>query len=135
MAIKAYLDLVWTGLRQVRPGHALAVTRSVDNRKLCLQLGWAGAPADWTAEVAEQELGAALTGVTRVRLLPASWCEVEFETHRQAALARRQLVPGRLSLSRHTVTVRQVDWADPEPAEVEEEDIPTQPRVLALRYH
>ena len=75
------------------------------------------------------ELNAVVGGVNSVRYLTKQWLDVEFETHRAAALARRQLVPGNIALF-DRLEVRQVDWADPEKdAEVESE---TASRVLCV---
>ena len=71
----------------IRPGHSLAVTRSVDNMKLSIK----NIPA-FDKETEEQivlELRTVVEGVDRVRFQPRGWVEVEFSTHRLAALARR----------------------------------------------
>ena len=103
---------------QIRPGWRLAVTRSVDNQKLCLKTIPPISPDTKEQEVVE-ELHKILDGVLSVRFLNRVWLEVKFESHRQAALARRKVVPGTLSIFQR-VNIREVDWADP--------DIETQPR-------
>jgi len=95
----------------VRPGHPLAVTRSVDNRKLDIKtippLG------DVTEEDVILELSGMVEGVDKIKFKARGWIEVEFSSHRLAALARRQLVPGNLVMF-DRVIMKQVDWADPE---------------------
>jgi len=95
----------------VRPGYPLAVTRSVDNRKLSVKT----IPSidKETEEEVIRELSAVVEGVDRVKFQSRGWVEVEFSTHRLAALARRQLVPGNVVLF-NEVAVKQVDWSDPE---------------------
>ena len=78
---------------QIRPGYPLAVTKSVDNRKLCIktvpQLG-----RNVTEKGVTEELAKVVDGVLAVKFIAKRWLKIEFETHRFAALARRQLVPG-----------------------------------------
>lgn len=95
----------------VRPGYPLAVTRSVDNRKLSVKT----IPSidKETEEEVIRELSAVVEGVDRVKFQSRGWVEVEFSTHRLAALARRQLVPGNVVMF-NEVAVKQVDWSDPE---------------------
>jgi len=95
----------------IRAGHALAVTRSVDNRKLSIKT--VPPIVKETEQEMIHELGTVVEGVEKVRFQAGGWIEVEFSTHRLAALARRQLVPGNLVLF-DKVSVKQVDWADPE---------------------
>jgi Q family heterogeneous nuclear ribonucleoprotein R len=111
----------------IRPGYSLAVTRSVDNRKLSIKTS----PAidKETEEQVIVELRAVVEGVDRVRFQPRGWVEVEFNTHRLAALARRQLVPGNVILF-NEVVVKQVDWADPEVGKAGQD---TQGKVLSVR--
>jgi len=108
----------------IRPGFPLAVTRSVDNRKLSLKT----VPSNIT-ESEERictELQEFVDGVSKVSKLPKGKIEVEFESHRLAALARRKLVPGNaLILGR--IQFKQVDWADPE--DMEEE---SRSKILAI---
>ena len=40
---------------------------------------------------------------------------MEYQTHRAAAMARRKLMPGRITLFGSEVVT---DWAEPEPADV-----------------
>jgi len=96
---------------KIRPGHPLAVTRSVDNRKLSIKT--VPELIEERKEEMMHELSTVVEGVEKVRFQARGWIEVEFSSHRQAALARRQLVPGNLVLF-DKITVKQVDWADPE---------------------
>jgi len=96
---------------KIRPGHPLAVTRSVDNRKLSIKT--VPPVVEETEEEMIQELSTVVEGVEKVRFQARGWIEVEFSSHRQAALARRQLVPGNLVLF-DKIAVKQVDWADPD---------------------
>jgi len=95
----------------IRAGHALAVTRSVDNRKLSIKT--LPPLVKETEQEIINELGTVVEGVEKIKFQARGWIEVEFSTHRLAALARRQLVPGNLVLF-DMVSVKQVDWADPE---------------------
>ena len=97
---------------EIRPGYPLAVTKSVDNRKLCIKTVPA-INARQDKEVILREIGTLVDGVTKVTFIATRWLQVEFESHRLAALARRQLVPGDQTLF-GKVEIRQVDWADPE---------------------
>jgi len=96
----------------IRPGYPLAITKSVDNRKLCVKT----VPplnSDITEAAATKELANLVSGVTGVKFIARRWLQVEFESHRLAALARRQLVPGNIAMFGR-VEIKQVDWADPE---------------------
>ena len=95
----------------VRPGFPLAVTKSVDNRKLSIKT--VPTLGRETENMIVRELGTIVEGVEKVLFEACGWLEVEFSSHRLAALARRQLVPGNVLLF-DKVTVKQVDWADPE---------------------
>ena len=90
----------------IRPGTLLAVSKSVDNRRLCIKT----VPTlslEITAEDAREELRGILEGVEGVRFISTRWLEVEFQSHRLAAVARRQLLPGNLYMFR-TVNIREV---------------------------
>ena len=91
---------------QIRPGTFLAVTKSVDNRRLCVKT-LPSLSLEITAGEVREELRGLLEGVEGVRFLSTKWLEVEFQSHRMAALARRQLLPGNLTIFR-TVNIRQV---------------------------
>jgi len=111
----------------VRPGYPLAVTRSVDNRKLSIKT----VPSiDNNSEDAViHELSSIAEGVEEVKFQARGWIEVEFSTHRLAALARRQLVPGNVVMFDNAI-VKQVDWADPEMDKADQE---VYGKVLAVR--
>jgi len=96
----------------IRQGYPLAVTRSVDNRKLCIKtvppLG-----SNISEKNVVEELATFVDGVSGVKFIARRWLQIEFDSHRMAALARRQLVPGNQTMFGHVV-IKQVDWADPE---------------------
>ena len=104
---------------QIRPGYPLAVTRSVDNRKLCVKT-IPPLHADINEAAVTKELANLVSGVTGVKFIARRWLQVEFESHRMAALARRQLVPGNLTMFGR-VEIKQVDWADPEAEDLEQQ--------------
>ena len=104
---------------QIRPGYPLAVTRSVDNRKLCVKT-IPPLHVDINEAAAAKELANLVSGVTGVKFIARRWLQVEFESHRMAALARRQLVPGNLTMFGR-VEIKQVDWADPEAEDLEQQ--------------
>ena len=78
----------------------------MDNRRLCVKT-IPSLSLEITAEEVREELRGLLEGVEGVRFLSTKWLEVEFQSHRMAALARRQLLPGNLTFFR-TVAIRQV---------------------------
>ena len=94
----------------IRPDYSLAVTISVDNRRLVARLVPNCGRTE--AEVGEELSLVGVEGVSKV-WLRGSWLQLEFETHRFAALARRQLVPGSVRLWGRC-EVRGVEWAEPE---------------------
>merc|ERR1712112_160190 len=108
---------------QIRPGYPLAVTRSVDNRKLCVKT-IPPLNVDINEAAAAKELANLVSGVTGVKFIARRWLQVEFESHRLAALARRQLVPGNLTMFGR-VEIKQVDWAGPEAEDLEQQQITT----------
>ena len=95
---------------RIRSEYPLAVTISVDNRRLVARLVPSCGRTE--AEVAKELSLVGVEGVSKV-WLRGSWLQLEFETHRFAALARRQLVPGSVRLWGR-VEVRGVEWAEPE---------------------
>jgi len=111
----------------VRPGYPLAVTRSVDNRKLSIKT--VPSIENNSADAVIHELSSIAEGVEKVKFQARGWLEVEFSTHRLAALARRQLVPGNVVMFDNAI-VKQVDWADPE---IEKADQEVYGKVLAVR--
>jgi len=110
----------------IRPGSFLAVTRSVDNRKLSIKVV-PSIPEHIPEKSMRDELGRTFEGVEDVKRLLSGWMEIEFVSHRMAALARRNLVPGNVVLF-GKFKVKQVDWADPE--EYEEKNVSS--NVLTL---
>jgi len=96
----------------IRPGYPLAVTQSVDNRKLCVKTVPPLQSGVTEPEIVT-ELSAQVAGVIRVKFIARRWLQLEFESHRHAALARRLLVPGNIAIFGR-VEIKQVDWADPE---------------------
>ena len=84
----------------IRPGTLLAVTKSVDNRGLCLKT-IPSISLEITAGEVREELRGILEGVEGVRFISTRWLEVEFQSHRLAAVARRQLLPGNLHIFRN----------------------------------
>ena len=80
---------------RIRPDYSLAVTISVDNRRLVARLVL---NCGHTEAVVGEELSlVGVEGLSKV-WLRGSWLQFKFETHRFAALARRQLVPGSMRL-------------------------------------
>lgn len=105
---------------EIRPRKHLGVCQSVDNCRLWI----CGYPREHTVEEIRVELERMTEGVKEVELCPSStnssldYMFVAYETHRDAALARRRLVPGKVFL--FGVEITRVDWAEPE-SEVDEE--------------
>ena len=95
----------------IRPGYPLAVTPSVDNRKLCVKTVPPLRPGVSESDTA-QEVSKLVEGVADVKFIARRWLQLEFESHRYAALARRMLVPGNQVIFGN-VEIKQVDWADP----------------------
>ena len=85
----------------------------MDNKKLCIRSVPPIASA-YTAEKVLEELRKDLDGATAVRLLKKGWIQVEFTSHRNAALARRKLVRGDVVLFQSRNIIREVDWAAPD---------------------
>ena len=69
----------------------------MDNRRLCIKTV-PSLSLEITAGDAREELRGILEGVEGVRTISTRWLEVEFQSHRLAALARRQLLPGNLQM-------------------------------------
>ena len=90
----------------IRPGTLLAVTKSVDNRRLCMKT-IPSLSLEITAGEVREELRGILEGVEGVRFISTRWLEVEFQSHRLAAVARRQLLPGNLHIFRN-VAIKEV---------------------------
>ncbi|KMQ91416.1 apobec1 complementation factor-like protein, partial [Lasius niger] len=109
---------------EIRPGHRIGVVKSLDNCRLF----FGGVPKDKTKPEFMAELTKMLDDITDIYLYPSAhdrslnrgFIFVEFKDHRAAAMARRKLIPGKVTLWDHEIAV---DWADPEPGEPIDEDI------------
>ena len=118
---------------EIKPGKCIGVINSVDNRKLWIS----GIPKDRTSDEIKQEMAHYTEGVTQVYLYNShtdkkktrGYAFIEYVSHRAAALARRKLVPGRITLFDQEID--RVDWAEPE-NEVDEE-IMAKVKVLFIR--
>ncbi|KOB67043.1 Uncharacterized protein OBRU01_16450 [Operophtera brumata] len=112
-AIRAAKELDGYQIRQYRH---IAVVKSVDNCRLFV----GSIPKNKTKDEVFEELSKRVTGIIDVILykncfdhrLNRGFAFVEFASHRDAAMARRALVPGCVTLWDHEVNV---DWAEPEP--------------------
>lgn len=101
---------------EIRPGKTVGVVRSADNCRLFV----GNVPPDKTREEVLAELSRRVVGVRKVFLYPhpldkarnRGYAFVEFDDHRSAAMARRELLPGRALLWGQRVNI---DWAVPEP--------------------
>lgn len=101
---------------QIRQGRNIAVVKSVDNCRLFV----GSIPKTKTKDEVYVELSKRVTGIIDVILYKncydrrqnRGFAFVEFSSHRAAAMARRALVPGCVTLWDHEVNV---DWAEPEP--------------------
>uniref|UniRef100_A0A0C9RM72 RBM47 protein n=1 Tax=Fopius arisanus TaxID=64838 RepID=A0A0C9RM72_9HYME len=110
--------------QMIRSGHKIGVVKSIDNCRLF----FGGVPKDKTKAEFSEELGKFLEGISDIYLYPSAqdrsqnrgFIFVEFKDHRSAAMARRQLIPGRVTLWDHEVAV---DWADPEPGDPVDDDV------------
>ncbi|XP_026273113.2 probable RNA-binding protein 46 [Frankliniella occidentalis] len=119
---------------EIRPGKFLGVMKSMDNRRLFI----GGLPKEKTREEILAELSKILPGIdiVDVILYPSvvdktknrGFAFVEFRTHKDAAIARRKMIPGGVVLWGHELAV---DWAEPEP-EVPE-DVMKTVRVVYMR--
>ncbi|XP_055329053.1 RNA-binding protein 47-like [Paramacrobiotus metropolitanus] len=122
--------------KEIRPGHKIGVRRSVDNCRLFM----GGLPRDKTKEEFEAEIRTIPTICTstlqRVIMYPSvqdktknrGFAFVEFASHRDAAIVRRQLMRDRVALWGKDICV---DWAQPE-AEVDQ-DVMDKVRIVYVR--
>ncbi|KAK2582615.1 hypothetical protein KPH14_004902 [Odynerus spinipes] len=109
---------------EIRPGHRIGVVKSIDNCRLF----FGGVPKNKTKAEFKEELTKLLEGIIDIYLYPNAqdkklnrgFIFVEFKDHRAAAMARRKLIPGRVTLWEHDIAV---DWADPEPGDPVDEEI------------
>ncbi|OQV15747.1 APOBEC1 complementation factor [Hypsibius exemplaris] len=120
---------------EIRPGMRIGVKRSVDNCRLFM----GSLPRDKTKEDFETEirkLPACAETMRKVIMYPAvqdrtknrGFAFVEFASHREAAIARRQLMREKVQLWGKEICV---DWAQPE-GEVEQ-DVMNQVRIVYVR--
>nr|XP_018903977.1 PREDICTED: probable RNA-binding protein 46 [Bemisia tabaci] len=118
MAISVFNDY------EIRPGHKISVAISVDNCRLFL----GGIPNDKTREEVMQLLSNSVSGLKDVILYKnvsnrkknRGFCFLEFHNHRQAAIARRHMIPEKVGYwGRHLI----VDWAEPEPDFIEDDEL------------
>lgn len=101
---------------EVRPSRRIGVYKSVDNCRLFM----GNIPKDKTKEELWDAVTPYVDGLRDIIMYRAhdhgsanrGFVFLEFEDHRSAAMARRNLTPGSLTLWDHSVLV---DWADPLP--------------------
>ncbi|XP_011255486.1 probable RNA-binding protein 46 [Camponotus floridanus] len=119
---------------EIRRGHRIGVVKSMDNCRLF----FGGVPKNKTKPEFMAELTKMLDDITDIYLYPSAhdrslnrgFIFVEFKDHRAAAMARRKLIPGKVTLWDHEIAV---DWADPEPGEPIDEDIMERVTTLFVR--
>ncbi|XP_072755873.1 probable RNA-binding protein 46 [Anoplolepis gracilipes] len=119
---------------EIRPGHRIGVVKSMDNCRLF----FGGVPKNKTKPEFMEELTKMLDDITDIYLYPSAhdrslnrgFIFVEFKDHRAAAMARRKLIPGKVTLWDHEIAV---DWADPEPGEPVDEDLMERVTTLFVR--
>lgn len=108
--------------REIRRGRHVGVCESLDNCRLFV----GGIPRDKNREDVLEEMMRVTEGVVDVILYPnvadktrnRGFAFVEYADHKAAAVARRRMIPGKMTLwGGYEVAV---DWADPEPIVDEE---------------
>ncbi|XP_076825491.1 uncharacterized protein LOC143471037 isoform X2 [Clavelina lepadiformis] len=100
---------------EIRPGMRIGVCRSVDNCRLFV----GGIPKNKTQHEIKLAMCEISEDVSDVIVYPGSELDeqnrgfafVEYKTHRSAAMARRKLIPGRITLFGNEIVT---DWAEPE---------------------
>ena len=120
---------------EIRKGRFLGVCLSVDNCRLFV----GGIPKNKTKEEILTEMKKVTQHVTDVIVYPSAtdktknrgFAFVEYESHRAAAMARRQLIPGRIQLWNHQIAV---DWAEPE-QEVDEDIMEKVSKTRTVYYN
>ena len=116
---------------EIRPGRALGVCLSVDNNRLFI----GGLPRQRQRDEILGEMRRLVDGVRDVIVYPdvrdksrnRGFAFVEFETHRDAAMARRHLIATGVQLWGLPLAI---DWAEPEP----ELDDDTMSKVRLIDY-
>jgi len=101
---------------EMRPGRALGVCLSVDNNRLFV----GGLPRQRQRDEVLAEMRRLVDGVRDVILYPdvrdksrnRGFAFVEFDSHRDAAMARRRLIAAGIQLWGLPLAI---DWAEPEP--------------------
>lgn len=114
---------------EIRQGRHLGVVQSVDNCRLFM----GGIPRNKTREDVKEEISRLTDGVVDVILYPSAndktknrgFAFIEYESHKAATIARRKLIPGRITLWGSTIAV---DWAEPE--QEPDEEVMSQVRNL-----
>ncbi|ESO87015.1 hypothetical protein LOTGIDRAFT_127955 [Lottia gigantea] len=117
---------------EIRKGRLLGVCASVDNCRLFV----GGIPKNKQRDEIKEEMQKVTEGVVKVIVYPSvmdktknrGFAFVEYSSHRDAAMARRKLIPGRIQLWGHQIAV---DWAEPE--QDVDEDVMSNVRVLYVR--
>jgi len=118
---------------EICPNRYLVVTKSVDNRRLWVN----GIPKNKSIEEIRKEMERLTVGVLDIILYPSQadksksrgYMFVEYESHKAAAMARRKLTQGIVSVCGQELG--QVDWAEPE-HEVDEETM-SNVKILFVR--
>jgi len=101
--------------KEIQRGKLLGVCRSVDNCRLFV----GGIPKTKMKTDILEEMKKVTEGVVNVIVYPSAadksknrgFAFIEYQTHKQAAQARRKLMPGKIQLWNHQIAV---DWAEPE---------------------
>lgn len=117
---------------EIRKGRMIGLCRSVDNCRLFV----GGIPKTKKREEILDEMKKVTDDVINVIVYPSAndktknrgFAFVQYASHRAAAVARRKLIPNRISLFGQPIAV---DWAEPEP-EVDE-DVMASVKVLYVR--
>ncbi|GJQ69202.1 hypothetical protein Trydic_g5049, partial [Trypoxylus dichotomus] len=101
---------------EIRPKRRIGVYKSIDNCRLFI----GGIPVNKTREEVRKNFEKYVDGIVDVIMYPSmenknqnrGYAFIEFESHRHAAMARRNLSPGSLILWNVPILV---DWAEPLP--------------------
>lgn len=118
--------------REIKNGKLLGVCRSVDNCRLFV----GGIPKSKMKIEILEEMKKVTEGVVNVIVYPSAadktknrgFAFIEYQTHKQAAQARRKLMPGKIQLWNHQIAV---DWAEPE-IDIDD-DIMAKVKILYIR--